>query len=297
MMMMMMVVVVTRTVRSVEMRPLARAIARGSSTLGRRGYHGSVLRKDESLVHLSNFKLRDRDTGREVRYPDSPVFLAQRGTKAEEFARAVAQAGSTSTSDVSHLSEHERAWHTERSRSREPLGFGRYDIHSYDLKHDIRVMRFDCLEDTLKWLCETMANLETRMQDSVRDVTSVDNSDWNTLKSLGLINSKNEFVRAKDSSVWQGALPRVSCVKALKQFLEKIAEASSVDPSLKQIALPVPSNDFVTFNVGDLIEISGVVARVHDVDEIVLFHPIKDLSVVGVEERGVLSSILDFFKK
>ena len=113
------------------------------------------------LVHLSNFKLRNRDTGEILRYPDSPVFLAEKNTKVEQFAISVAQSGSMSTLSSSSLSEHEAAWHVMRSGDgRENLGFGRYDMHAYQIKHDVDVIRFERLEDMLKWLVDAVKSLE-----------------------------------------------------------------------------------------------------------------------------------------
>jgi hypothetical protein len=116
-----------------------------------------------------------------------------------------------------------------------------------------------------------------------------------TLKELGVLDSEDRYVSV-DTELWKGALPRVSSVKVMDIFIKELSQTISEDPELKDIELPSPYEMASSFSVGDLLKIGGLVTNVHDVDEIILFHPQNDLSATGVQEKGILSSVLDFFK-
>ena len=222
-------------------------------------------------------------------------FLAEKNTKAEQFALSVAQSGSMSTMSSSSLSEHEAAWHVMRSGDgRENLGFGRYDVHAYQIKHDVDVIRFERLEGMLKWLVDAVKSMEG-IPPFEKVTRSTKTSEWMTLNELGVLDSEDRYVSV-DTELWKGALPRVSSVKVMDMFIKELSRTISQDPELKDIELPSPYDLASSFSVGDLTKIGGIVTNVHDVDEVILFHPQSDLSATGVQEKGILSSVLDFFK-
>lgn len=242
---------------------------------------------------MSNFELIDRRTGSTTRFPDAPLFLAESGTKAEEFARAVVESGAV---PATGWNADDSAWNEDRSSDRSNLGTGRYDVHSFKLKHDIDVLRFPCLEDALAWFCSALHSVAANpsLEKVLSKVFASDS--WSRLKRLGVIDDDNGFVKTDDSSLWNSALPRVSTVKAMDTFIEHAARATKSDAKIADVTLPSPSGDGQRFTVDGMLTMGGVVAKVHDVKEVILFHPQRDLDPQDVEERHIGDSVLRAMK-
>ena len=234
------------------------------------------IRAGFSLYHGTNFVLKDCD-GKLLDHPTGPAFFSE--PTSMRMSHVVAKAGARGKPSGPIGSSCDAAWFAERDRQdREKLPEG-YDLHTFTLNSNIRVLQVESMLTGLLWAYDIM--LEIQKEDpKILDSTIKASCAWRKLTAAGLVagletgEMPTHWSFASDTAVAQ-------LIKELFEFARSSTVGRSLDfPVMRDVLGKPKVMPLKGHNVGRL---HGVATNYHHGQaEMILFEPDQVLDPMGV---------------